>query len=517
MELQLYIDVFRRRQWTIVGATIVGIALAALLSYFATPIYRSSTTLRVATFGGGIAGQYPNIVYSERLMNTYSSIVTGGQTRDEIVTRLGLSSAPDISVEIIPNTELLRISAEATEPQIAQDTVAEAAKLLIAESRNLYIGSGQTTLDILRQQLDQAESGLAQLRNEYATLLNSEDPESARVAAAINAIELSERTYAGLLDQYETIRLNEAFIENAISVVEPAWLPTYPAKPRIPLNLALGMVVGVMAGVVLGLLRDNLDTRLYTARQIETVTQMRSMGQIPKSSGILGLVGVNSSAGNLRPQTEAFRRLRINLLSFVPEGQPYVLLVTSAKEDEGKSTVAANLAVAIAKSGRRVAVVDCNIYKPKIHDLFNMSNRHGLTNVLTGQVTLQGALQDSMLADLQVVTNGEAILESAAVHEFFELPSTTYSDRLRLGSELLGSTQMRELLLELKSQYDIVILDTPALASVTDAAVLTPLVDHVLLVVAQAYADRESVGQVCDQLGVMNVKSISTVVNRVRQ
>ncbi|MCB0133242.1 MAG: hypothetical protein KDD78_20405, partial [Caldilineaceae bacterium] len=132
----------------------------------------------------------------------------------------------------------------------------------------------------------------------------------------------------------------------------------------------------------------------------------------------------------------------------------------------------------------------------------------------TKQVGVGGILQETALSNLQVIACGSTMLEPAGFSGSPQLTPAGLSERLRHGSELLGSVQMRALLSELKEQYDIILLDTPALSTVTDAAVLVPIVDHVLLVVAQAQADRDAVRQVRDQLGVMNVKSMGVVVNR---
>ncbi len=515
MELRQYIAIIRRRKWLIIGATILGVLVAAGLSYLATPMYRSSTTLRVATVGSNIAGGRTDITYTDRLMNTYSRIVTGGSAAGQIRQDLSLTERPQISVELIPNTELMRISAEASDPAVAQRVANDAAQILIDRSRELYAGDNQTTIDILARQLEQTEGELADLRAQYEVMLLDADSDAAKLNAASQNIALKERTYTTLLDEYEAVRLDEAVRTNAVSVVEPAFLPSTPSKPRTELNIVLGLLVGLFSGVALALLRENLDTKLYTPTQIEAITKTPAIGRIPAAQGQPGLVSLSGISNGFQPQVEAFRRLRINLLSFVPDGQPYALSVTSATEGEGKSTVAANLAISIAKSGRSVALVDCDMNDPAVHQLFGVPNDRGLTNFLTKQVGVGGVLQETVLSNLQVVTSGAGMLEPAGIPGAPQLSPAALTERLRHGSELLGSGQMRELLLQLKEQYDIIVLDTPALSTVTDAAVLVPLVDHVLLVVAQSQADRESVRQAREQLEVMNVRSVGVVVNRV--
>ena len=175
---------------------------------------------------------------------------------------------------------------------------------------------------------------------------------------------IRDSTYTSLLTQYEAARLEEAVRANAITIVEEANAPNRPAKPRHPVNLALGLAIGLIGGIALALLAENLDTTLYTAEQIENATQMETVGQIPASKDDLSIARLG--AGHY-PQLESFRRLRTNILAS-GSGGSQVALLTSAKRGEGKSTVSANLAVTIAQSGREVVVVE-DVYKrqPEYH------------------------------------------------------------------------------------------------------------------------------------------------------
>ncbi len=248
MNLRQYIAIIYRRKWIIIVSTIVGILCAAVLSYMATPMYRSSTTLRVATVGSGLINSRTDINYTDRLMNTYSRIVTGSSVAQDIRSQLNLTERPAITVELIPNTELMKISAEAPDALAAQQVAQLAADSLIVKSRELYASEGQATIDILNRQLEQLESELAALRSEYETLLANPAVDVARLDAANQSIALKERTYTTLLDEYERLRLEDAVRENAVSIVEPPFEPTAPATPRTNMNLVLGALVGLLLG-----------------------------------------------------------------------------------------------------------------------------------------------------------------------------------------------------------------------------------------------------------------------------
>lgn len=493
MELGSYLSVLWRRKWIILASIVVSTAIAAAITFFSTPQYTAATTVRVLTIGSGsVTTARPDIGYTERLLNTYSRILTGNTVRRELMDQLGLSEMPNISVQLIPSTELIRIVAEATDPEDARDVANAAAQVLVEQNQDFYSGgAGRTLQEILSEQLATAEDQLSRARTDYETILQDSPENEVALAAASQALDLRERTYTNLLTQYEAARLEEAVRANAISIVEEANAPRNPSSPRQGINLALGVAIGLIGGIALAFLLDNLDTTLYTPEQIEAATQMATVGRIPAAKDNMQIARLGSGH---YPQLESFRRLRTNILASGDPTSPQVVLLTSAKRGEGKSTVSANLAVTIAQSGRSVVIVDCDLRLPTVHKFFDLPNKRGLTNVLTGEVTHEEAVQYTSYPRVQVITSGP-------------LPPNP--------TELLGSQQMFDLINELKEVYDFVILDTPALLSVADAAVLAPMADNVLLVVAQAQTQRGDVETVRQQLSNVRVKSMEVVVNRV--
>lgn len=494
MELSSYLSVLSRRKWIIIVSILLGTAIAAAISFLSTPQYVASTTVRVLTIGGGgsVTNARPDINYTERLLNTYARILTSNTVRRDLMNELGLDEVPIISVQLIPSTELIRIVAESSDPEDARDVANAAAQFLIRENQEFYSGgTGQTLQEILQQQLVQAQLDLDQARSDYETILNDSPENSLAIAAANQALDTRERSYLALSTQYETARLEQAVNANAISVVEEAVVPRKPAKPRHLINIALGATVGLVTGIALAFLLDNLDTTLYTQDQIESATQMATVGRIPAAKDDMQIARL---ANGHYPQLESFRRLRTNILATAGETNgAQVVLLTSAKRGEGKSTVSANLAVTIAQSGREIVIVDCDLRLPTVHKFFDLPNKRGLTNILTGEVTYEEAIQYTTYPRVQVITSGP-------------LPPNP--------TELLGSQQMIDLIAELRQHFDFVILDTPALLSVADAAVLAPTADNVILVVAQAQTQRDDVETVRQQLSNVRVKSMEVVINR---
>ncbi len=279
---------------------------------------------------------------------------------------------------------------------------------------------------------------------------------------------------------------------NIVTVVSPATLPTSPSSPRLPVNLALALVVGAFAGVGLAFLIENLDNTLHSTAQIETLTGLTLLGKIPPASKKQRYVWNQ----DLSPHSEAFRRLRTRLLTAY-EGEGWrTLLFTSGQPGEGKSTIVSNLAFVLAQSRYRVVVVDADMRLPRIHSIFEVPNTHGLSDVLQGDCELAAVIQQTRHKGIWVVPSGVPR----------EHPDV-----------LLNSPAMVQALRQLTEQGDFVLIDTPAFIAVSDAAVLAPLADAVIMVVARAQAQKGIVYSTCEQLAGLHANVIGVVVNKAEE
>lgn len=192
--------------------------------------------------------------------------------------------------------------------------------------------------------------------------------------------------------------------------------------------------------------------------------------------------------------SEAFRTLRTNLRFTCPDGQLRVVLVTSATPGEGKSTVAANLAVVFSQAGQKTLLIDCDLRKPVAHKIFGVHKTPGLTSFLVGGAGREEVLKNVGVPNLTVVPAGPVPPNPA---------------------ELLGSQAMRTVVGKAREEFDIVVIDTPPIVAVTDAAVLSPLVDGVLLTVAAGNVPRELVQHAKSLLEQANARILGVVLNRV--
>lgn len=192
--------------------------------------------------------------------------------------------------------------------------------------------------------------------------------------------------------------------------------------------------------------------------------------------------------------SEAFRTLRTNLQFSSPDRRLQVILMTSTGPGEGKSTVMANLGAAFGQTGQKTLLVDCDLRRPNVHRIFGLHNGPGLTSHLVGEVDLEQIKRDVGVTNLTIITAGP-------------IPPNP--------SELLGSVAMKEFLEKVRAQYDVVLLDAPPVVAVTDAQILSPLVDGVLLTVASGETPKELAVQAKTLLEQAQANILGVVLNRI--
>jgi capsular exopolysaccharide synthesis family protein len=241
-----------------------------------------------------------------------------------------------------------------------------------------------------------------------------------------------------------------------VEVLDHAEKADRPERPKKALNIALGIIIGLIVGVGLAFFIEYLDTSVKTIDDVERTLQAPVLGVIPQNVGLLMEEGAES------PHAEAYRVLRTNLLFSRKDDKLNSIAVVSAGAGEGKSTTVFNLATIFAQNGNRVVIVDSDLRRPVLHKMLHVTNSIGVTNYLLKQNTLEEVIQTTNLPTLDFLASGK-------------LPSSS------LG--ILSSTQMRELITELKQRYDFVFFDSPPIMGVSDASILASVVDMTLQVI----------------------------------
>lgn len=486
MELDQYFSILWRRKWVVLTTLVLALITVVVVQSRITPTYSASATVRVAISVVGV--QYPtSYSYNDQLLNTYVQIAYSRPVLEELAQTLKVAKPPTISAEVIPNTELIRISAESTSPKLAAQAANTVAAILISQSQELYAGGARATSEILAGQMERAQGEVDELRTEYQRLVAQPTPQAMQIGMTGQLLQEKQRTYEDLVRQYDEAQLREAIGASMITVTEAAVAPTVPAWPRTGLNYLIGGALGLLAGLILAFVFENTDKRLHDTRAIELAAHAPTLAKFPHTAKQHLLLSGNGSS----PISESVRRLAAQIQWLERDTVRKVLLVTGAEPGQGVTTTASNLAEALAESGRKVVIVDCNLRHPKLHELFNVPNEMGLTDVLANDADLARVLQSAPDGHLSLLTTG---------------PVTGAS------SHALSPTRADALVRALRAQFDYVVLDTPAL-TVADSASFAPLADGLILVARRSHVQREAVESADEYLSRFAGRYLGLVVN----
>lgn len=406
----------------------------------------------VAGVGGGIAhGQTAQKVYqsSARLFMN----IPAAQTTQEALQGVQLSSQLLQSYADIVTS---RTAAEDVKARLGLTTSVEAIQ------KKLSASTSTDTLILTVTGKDPDPVRAQQLAQTAAAVLNS----------TVQAIETNRNPSSAVQAR----------------VIDDAVVPTVPVSPRPIRDAVLGLILGLLGGLLLAFGLDALDRSVKKPAEVERIIGAPDLGSVPRFRAGRGPVLSDERGG---AAAEAYRAIRTAVRFLDPDSPPRALVVTSPKAAEGKSTTAINLGLALAQSGHAVAVVDADLRDPGLAKQLKVKPTVGLTDVLTGDATLDGAMH-AYRPSLQVLFAGA-------------VPPNP--------SEMLGSQRMTAVIDELIERFDYVLFDAPPVLPVTDAVVLATQVDGALMVVRQGRTSRAAAGDAARRLTAVNAKLLGFVLN----
>ncbi|MFB0536329.1 MAG: Wzz/FepE/Etk N-terminal domain-containing protein [Anaerolineae bacterium] len=489
MELQRYLDTLKRRALIIIIVTSMTVLVTIAAGILMPPVYKARATVRVL-LDVGVLDFNLRVDYGERLLNTYSRILKSGPILEKAIGRLtpqpSSTTVGDlrerVEVEAVPETELITIAVEDKDPVLARDLANILATLLVEHAQNLYEGSSKSARQIVEEQLASMETELESDRLQLATLLAS-NASNAEVEALRSQIRFKEDSYDRLLDRYELARLNESLRANSITVVEPASLPGTPSNALGLKEAVLGFLIGVFGGLGLALVMENLDTRIHSPQQLEYSMNVPVLATVPR--GFLSLAGSgHHTNGTGKTLAEAYRLLSINLQALGQGMSLKTILITSAVPQEGKTTVAANLAQMLAERGQTVFLVESDMRRPTVEKLFGIDNGLGLSGLLTEPAKLSPELLGQ-------------IVHPAEQPCLFVIGG---GPKLANPTPLLTSPAIDKLFGYLAAQGQTTIVDAPPVLGMADVSILAPKMDGVIVVVRESFTRREQLLAAMKQL-----------------
>jgi len=499
MQLRQYALMVWRWLWLIVLGTALAAGAAYVVSKRMTPVYSATVTLLInqAPSYGFANSDYTSLLTSERLARTYSELLRTPKVLGPAAEKLGLSELPNVQVQLVRDTQLLKVSAEDTDPELAAAIANTIAQVFKDMNEAQQLSRYATLKDSLNGQIQQVEKDIASTQIEIDALRGPLSPsEEARRAQLQTTLAQYRSNYTSLTNNLTQVRLAETQATNSVSVAQEAEAPIAPVRPRTLTNTALAAVVGALLALGMAFLIEYLDDTIKTPDDVEQVAQAPTLGLIARIEGGEPAQKLIAARTPRSPISEAYRVLRTNIQFGSVDKPLSSLLVTSGNPTEGKSTTAANLAVVMAQSGKRVVLVDSDLRRPVQHKYFGLSNNRGLTTaLLDGLVPVEDHLQATEIENLRVMSSGPLAPNPA---------------------ELLGSQRMAQVLDELKQHADILILDSPPVMVVTDPVLLARQVDGTLLVADAGNTRRAVLARALDALRSANVHVLGVALNRIR-
>jgi len=450
-------------------------------------------------------------------LNKQLTAAEGDRMQKESVYRLASSGDPDLLSNLDPSSPLVRLRSQEADlhRQLAQASVKFESSYPKVEELNNELGAVQADIkiEIARLAAKFKKDYLAALEREKllrASLENQKTEENRLNESAIEYsllkrdVESNRQLYEGLLQKLKEAGVMTGLRSSNVRIVDPASAPTAPATPNIPRNLLMSLLVGLAGGVSLAFILESRDNTVHSLEQAQMITALPSLAVIPlafRSSRALRQVKrrtqtAAASAAALHPKSqiaEAYRALRTSILLSRTGQSTKVLMVTSALPQEGKTTTSVNLAIVLAQRDARVLLIEGDMRRAGISQVFDFESDTGLSTVLGGNTVAEVAIRSVPgVPNLSVLPAGPVPLNP---------------------SEMLASPRMRDLVASLSSEFDYVIIDTPPVLSVTDAVLLSKLADSTLLVIRAGMTSKAALRRAYDVLAQVDAHIMGVILN----
>jgi capsular exopolysaccharide synthesis family protein len=492
MELRDYIHVIRARKWVIVQAVVIVTLTALVVSLLMPKSYEGTAQVLITekdTASAILGSALPLSSQPERTLQTQVQMMSIRPVAEATIKKLGLQTTPDVlmkrvTVSAVGQTNIVRIVATDADAARASEIANAVADEYVRSARDAERANVAAAADEVERRLDEAKREILDLGRKIADSEKADDLQA--------QLQIATGTYSTLAEKLEQLRINEQLETGPGRVVSPAVVDTDAVSPRVLRNALLGLLVGLLFGIGMAFLYEYLDSTIKSTEEVEKLFDAPVLGTIPVDridKSVKRRLAIVEDPGS--STAEAYRVLR-NSLDFVNfQNDIKTILVTSAAPGEGKSTVAANLAAALAQAGKKVVLVSVDFRRPTTDQFFNVNNMIGLSDVLLGTHSLKSALQRPGDDQLLVLSAGK-------------MPPNP--------SELLGSAKMREVVRALGDWGEWVIIDTPPLLAVADPASVARWVDGVLMVSKVGGTTREAASKAMELLGKVGARVIGVVI-----
>ena len=474
-----YLQILRRRKWWVGSITVLGLAASLAFALTAHKQYSAAAQLlvqpSVATGGLG-AAQQP---VTQTDVETELQLVTSAPVQQAVRARL--KSTPAVSASEVGQTNVMAITATSQVPSQAA-LVANLYATAFVQYRQAVASSSLATAE------GQLRSQISSLGRQFSSF-HGNDTTSPQASALLNQ-------EAVLREQLAQMQVSGAVGTGDVVLVTPAQTPVSPSSPRPVQDALVGLAAGLALGLGAALLRDSLDDKLTSKEAAERAGGAPVLALTPVvTSWRRQKPLVVSVTEPTSPAAESHRSLRTSLQFARQEQQLRSVLVTSPGVGDGKTSAVANLGVVFAQAGERVVLVSSDLRRPRIGEFFGLDEQAGLTSILSGQRTLE-----------------EAVLPVPGFDRLSLLPAGSVPPN---PAELLSSAPARDIFTRLRDHFDLVLIDSPPVLPVTDAAILSQYADATLMIAAAGQTRRADLRRAVEKLDQVGATILGIVLNKV--
>jgi len=499
LDLRRQIAVLRSwGRWIALGVVLAAVA-AFLVSQILPKVYEADTRLLV---GQALQSSRPDVDQFQSAMNlsqTYAEIAGSRSLLSKVRDDAGIDEPIEVfrkRITVVTGAQqpFIDVFATGDDPEQAASLAASVAAELLRIAAT--VGSQEDpVLDFVGEDLAAIQDQIVEIRAEIAGLVAI----PTRTAAQEVRLQLIEARLTDLRGTYASLlALTDRNQSNRLTIIDPAVAPVAPASPRPLLNTVIAAILGLLVMIGVAFVWDTLDDRLRSADDVERATGLSTLGVIMHMPGDRNRKSFYRLATLLYPRSpaaEAFRSLRTNLDFSSLDEQLRTLLITSSGPSEGKTVVASNIAVAYAQGGRRVILVDADLRRPAVHEMFGLRNVRGLTDLARDEdLKVADVIHATEDPNLSIITAGT-------------IPANP--------AELIGSHRMQETLERIREATDLVIIDTAPVGAVTDAAVLATDADATILVIRGQRTSERLARRGREALAKVNAHVVGAVLNDV--
>ena len=499
MEILQYVYLLRRWLWLILLVAVVAGSTTYFVSRTQRPIYRATSMLLIIEDNSSRNNAYNTLLTSERLASSYAERLTNFYVLQAAINSLDVDLTPAdlekiLFVDTVGQTNLLAVSVEHSDPQLAADLANTVPQFFIERTQAQQLDRLANSKASLEEELMGVEEEIALTEQQILAIHQQAKQDESSLNQLNETLLRLRNAQTRLVQSLEDLRLTQANQLETVVIDEYARPPEQPVRPRVLTNTMLATIAGIMLAVGVAFLMEYLDDTVKDPEEVEYATGLGTLGILEQLKTNIPSEALVVAREPRSPAAEAYRQVRTNIQFVNLDKKSKTLLITSAQPSEGKTTVAANLAIALAQSGRKVILVDCDMRRPTLHKLLEVNSSRGLCDMIIRGRNDTSYLSGTLVPNLRLLPAGR-------------IPPNP--------AELLGSERMRSVIAWLQTQADIVVFDSPPVLAVTDAVILSQITDLTLFVVSASTTRYPSFIDALERIATVEAPIAGVVLNKV--